>query len=194
MNIAISTYRAIHAAPWDSTNEVLNKIATDRSEDNDDSEQSFISKIDKMSKLDMFAFARAHRPKVYWDNLLMDEYADYLRSGIAAARQGCEDRAQISTIDAVNPFPMLLGWPAGGGMYFALTGYGFSKDAHLPNEVMFRDINCVLIPKLPVLIGSRDGLLDTYWPFISKSFEQSFESDMWTVLSRRPHLSDSTRP
>ena len=194
MNIALSTYRAIHAAPWDSANEVLNKIATDRSDDADESEQSFLAKIDKMSKLDMFAFARARRPKVYWDDLLMGEYADYLHSGIAAAREGCEDRARISTIDVVNPFPMLLGWPTGGGMFFAAAGYLTSKNAHLPDEVMFRDINCVMIPKLPVQIGFRDALLDIYWPFVSKSFEQSFESDMWTVFRRRALLSDFTRP
>ena len=54
---------------------------------------------------------------------------------------------------------------------------------------MFRDINCVMIPKLPVLLGDRDGLLDIYGSFLSQSFEQSFESDMWTVLKLRPQLS-----
>ena len=191
VNIVISTYRAIHGVPWDPTNAILDKIATDRS---GDSKRSLLSKMEETSKLDMFAFARAIRPKVYWDNLLMGEYADYLHSGIAAARAGCEDRARISTIDAVNSFPMLLGWPTGGGMSFAAVGYAISKNAHLPNEVMFRDINCVMIPKLPVQIGFRDALLDIYRPFLSESFEQSFESNMWTVLRRRPQLSDSTRP
>ena len=69
-----------------------------------------------------------------------------------------------------------------------------SKNAHLPDEVMFRDINCVMVPKLPVQIGFRDALLGIYWPFLSKSFEQSFDSDMWTVLKRRPKLSDPKKP
>ena len=183
VNIAISTYRAIHTAPWDSANEVMKNIVTD------ESEQTILAKIDKTPKLDMFALTRAVRPKVYWDDLLMGEYADYLRTGISAARQGCEDRARISTIDALNSFPMLLGWPTGGGMFYAAAGYLMSKKAHLPNEVMFRDINCVMIPKLPVQIGYRDALLEIYGPFLSQSFEQSFESDMWTVLRRRPELS-----
>jgi hypothetical protein len=68
-----------------------------------------------------------------------------------------------------------------------------SKKAHLPNEVMFRDINCVMIPKLPAELVDRDALLDIYGPFLSQSFAQSFESDMWTVLRRRPQLSDATR-
>ena len=119
-----------------------------------------------MSKLDVFALARATKPKNYWDNLLMGEYGDYLRSGIAAARQGCSDRAHISTIDVVNPFPVLLDWPEGGGMFFAAAGYLTSKKAHLPDEVMFRDIDCVMVPKLPAQIGFRDALLDIYGPFL----------------------------
>ncbi len=184
VNIAISTYRATHAAPWDSANEVMKNIVTD------DDRQSILAKIDNTPKLDMFALTRAIRPKVYWDDLLMGEYAEYLRTGTSAARQGCEDRARISTIDALNSFPMLLGWPTGGGMFYAAAGYLMSKKAHLPNEVMFRDINCVMIPKLPVQIGYRDALLEIYGPFLSQSFEQSFESDMWTVLRRRPELSE----
>ena len=188
VNIAMSTYRAIHAAPWDSTNEVMNKIVTD------DGSVSLLSRIDKTPKLEMFALSRAIRPKVYWDILLMGEYADYLHAGIVAAREGCEDRARISTIDALNSFPMLLGWPVGGGMFYAANGYLMSKKAHLPDEVMFRDINCVMIPKLPTQVGYRDALLDIYGPFLSQSFEKSFESDLWTVYRGRPHLSDATKP
>jgi hypothetical protein len=194
INIAISTYRAVYAPPWDSTNEILKNIVTDSISGPYGDKQSFIYKIDKMSKLDILALARGVRPKVYWDNLTMGEYADYLQSGIAAVRQGCEDRARIGTIDMLNPFPMLLGWPTGGGMFAAAPGFLTSKKAHLPNDVMFRDINCVIIPKLPVQIGDRDGLLDIYGAFLSQSFEQSFASDMWTVFRRRPELSDSTRP
>ncbi len=188
VNIAMSTYRAIHAAPWDSTNEVMNKIVTD------DGNVSLLGRIDKTPKLEMFALSRAIRPKVYWDILLMGEYADYLHTGIAAAREGCEDRAQISTIDALNSFPMLLGWPVGGGMFYAANGYLMSKKAHLADEVMFRDINCVMVPKLPTQVGYRDALLDIYGPFLSQSFEKSFESDLWTVYRGRPHLSDATKP
>ncbi|HEY1783427.1 MAG TPA: hypothetical protein VGG79_23910 [Roseiarcus sp.] len=194
VNIAIATYRSLRAAPWDSSNEILNKIKTDRTDNNDGGARSLLSKLDKMSKLDIFALARATKPKNYWDNLLMEEYGEYLHTGIAAARQGCGDRARISTIDVVNPFPVLLDWPEGGGMFFAAAGYLTSKKAHLPDEVMFRDIDCVMVPKLPAQIGFRDTLLDIYGPFLSKSFEPSLESDMWTVLRRRAQLSNSAKP
>ena len=186
MNIALSTYRAIYAVPWDGTNQILGAIVNDSSDDDRGNVKSaVIDRIDKMSKPDIFAFARASKSQSHWDNLSMREYANYLDTGISAARDGCENRARISTIDVTNPFPMLLGWPTGGGMIFAAAGYLFSEKGHLPNEVMFRNINCVMIPKLPVQILFRDTLLNVYWPFLSKSFQQSFESDMWTVFRRR---------
>ena len=141
----------------------------------------------------MFALSRAIRPKVYWDILLMGEYGvSYRDSGGAGGLRGSSPK--ISTIDALNSFPMLLGWPVGGGMFYAANGYLMSKKAHLPDEVMFRDINCVMIPKLPTQVGYRDALLDIYGPFLSQSFEKSFESDLWTVYRGRPHLSDATKP
>jgi hypothetical protein len=181
MNIGIATVRAIQGVPLDGENEILRSIVTDNGEDEGGLN---VARINAMPKLDVFAFARATRPRYVWDNLSMREYADYLESGISAARAGCENRARISTIDVVNPFPMLLGWPPGGGLTFVGVGYQISERAHLPSEVMFRDINCIMIPKAPVHIGSRDTLLSIYWPSLSKSFEQSYESDLWTVFRR----------
>jgi hypothetical protein len=51
-----------------------------------------------------------------------------------------------------------------------------------------------MVPKLPTQVGYRDALLDIYGPFLSQSFEKSFESDLWTVYRGRPHLSDATKP
>jgi hypothetical protein len=181
INIGIATLRAIQGVPLDPENEVLRRIVTDSSED----ESSLnVAQINEIPKLNVFALARAARPRYIWDNLSTPEYAQYLKSGISAARAGCDDHARISAIDIVNPFPMLLGWPPGGGMTFVGVGYVISERAHLPSEVMFRDINCIMIPKLPVHIGSRDTLLSIYWPSLSKSFERSYESDMWTVFRR----------
>jgi hypothetical protein len=194
VNTAMSTFRAVHSAPWDPGNEILSQITTDHSGGADDSKPYLLPRIESMSTLDTFSFARAVRPKAYFDNLTMPEYADYLRSGMEAARKGCEDRARIGAIDALNSFPMLLGWPTGGGMFYAAIGYLMSKKAHLPDEVMFREVNCILAPKLPVQVGYRDALLDIYGPFLSQSFEKSFESDLWTVFRRRAQPSNATRP
>ncbi len=171
----------------DSTNEVLQRVVMDY----DENELLGGDKLTKMTKLEVFALAREIRPMSCFDSLSVGEYAIYLKSGISAAQSGCNNRARISTMDIGNPFPTLIGWPTGGGMIYAAVGQLMSQKAHLPNEVMFRDIDCVMIPKLPMNIVSRDGLLDIYWPFLSKTFEQSYESDMWTVFRRRPELSGS---
>ena len=88
-------------------------------------------------------------------------------------------------LDWGNPFSLLLGWPEGGGMTYVSVGYVVSQNAHLPNDVMFRDVNCVMIPKLPAIMASRDLLLSIYGPYLSNSFSQSYQSDLWTILRPR---------
>ena len=56
-----------------------------------------------------------------------------------------------------------------------------SETAHLPNETMFHDISCILIPKLPVSKESRDVLLKLYWPYLSEFATRSFENELWTA-------------
>ena len=187
MNIAISTYRSLHGVPLDAENKVLQGIVTDGINDESDPYSVWVrgGQIDKLSKIDVFAIGRATKPRHYWDSLSMREFADYLTSGISAAREGCEDRARIINLDWGDPFPTLLGWPTGGGMTYVAAGYVVSEKAHLPNDVMFRDVNCVMIPKLPAIMSSRDLLLSVYGPFLSNTFEQSYESDLWIVLRRR---------
>jgi hypothetical protein len=196
VNVAISTYRGMHGVPIDGTNEILVRIVTGGEDDKSNLVRVLPGSdlLNGMSKLDVFSVARANRPSSMWDSLSVEEYAAYLKTGISAAREGCENRARVSTIDVANPFPMLLGWPAGGGMIFFQMNYLVSQNAHLPSGVMFRDINCVMIPKLPAVMASRDTLLDIYGPFLSKSFERSYDSDTWTVLRRSAKLSNFTGP
>jgi hypothetical protein len=134
------------------------------------------SQINKMSKIDAFADGRATKPRHYWDSLSMREFADYLSSGISAAREGCEDRARIFNLDWANPFPILLGWPSSGGTTYLASGYIVSEKSHLPNDVMFREVNCIMIPKLPAIMAERDFLPRVHGPFLSNSFEQLYES------------------
>jgi hypothetical protein len=194
VNIAVSSYRSIHAVSFNEKNEILRSIFTDGSYDDSDSTSLLLpgesELIDKMSKYDVLLFGRENKPMDFSDSLTSREYRVYINSGILAASAGCGNYARVSAMDIGNPFPMLLGWPPGGGMIFARPNYQLSRRNHLPSEVMFRDVNCVIIPKLPVDISARDLLLSIYWPSLSKSFEQSYESDMWTVFKRRAQLSE----
>jgi hypothetical protein len=187
INVTIATYRALHGVPLDAGNEILKKIVTDGNNDESDPYSVWIrdGKISQMNRIDAFAVGRATKPRHYWDSLSMREFGDYLTGGMSAAREGCEDRARIMTLDWGNPFPLLLGWPTGGGMTYVAAGYTVSEKAHLSNDAMFRDVNCVMIPKLPAIMGSRDLLESIYGPFLFSSFVRSYESDLWTVLRRR---------
>jgi hypothetical protein len=79
-------------------------------------------------------------------------------------------------------------------MTYVSPGYIGSEKAHLPNDVMFRDINCVVIPKLPAIMASRNFLLKVYGPFLSNSFRQSYDSGLWTVLRRRSSRDGELEP
>jgi hypothetical protein len=196
MNVAISTYRSLHGVPLDVDNEILRSIVTDGINDESDPYSILVrdGQINKLSKIDAFADGRATKPRHYWDNLSMREFADYLTSGLSSVRKGCEDRARVMDLDWGNPFPLLLGWPSGGGMTYVSPGYIGSEKAHLPNDVMFRDINCVVIPKLPAIMASRNFLLKVYGPFLSNSFRQSYDSGLWTVLRRRSSRDGELEP
>src|SRR5579871_3390977 len=169
LNVGTSTFRGLHGAPLDSGNEVLSRIVTDGASDEADPYSVWVRNVqaNEGSPIDAFAMGRATKPRHYWDSLSMREFADYLTTGISAIHKGCDDHARIANLDWGNPFSLLLGWPEGGGMTYVAVGYVVSKDAHLPNEVMFRDVNCVMIPKLPAIMASRDLLLNIYGPFLS---------------------------
>jgi hypothetical protein len=184
-NIVIAFAESMSGTPLDKEDRILKTIVTisPTKERGAVSSLQDVDSLQRMSSLDVLAFARETKRKHLWDNLSPWEYAYYLKDGIRAAQDGCETHARISTLDFVNPFPFLLGWPEGGGMVFVAPNYLLSEKAHLPDDIMFRDITCVMVPKLPSVKSARDLLLKIYWPYLSKTFTLSHETDMWTVLT-----------
>jgi hypothetical protein len=188
VNVVFSTIKSLSGTSMDEENRILKTIVTmsptkQGGADWVSSMQDFGS-LQTMSTLDVLAFARETKPRHLWDNLWPWEYATYLKDGIRAAREGCANHARISTLDFVNPFPLLLGWPEGGGMVYIHPGYLLSEKAHLANDIMFRDITCIMVPKLPDQKSSRDLMLKIYGSYLSKAYTLSHETDMWTVLSK----------
>ena len=47
---------------------------------------------------------------------------------------------------------------------------------------MFRSIDCVLVPKLPLLRAARDFMLDIYGAYLSQHFGTVRETPLWKVL------------
>jgi hypothetical protein len=112
----------------------------------------------------------------------MLEYREYLTDGIRAARVGCEPDSRILTFDNGNPFPLLLSWPVGGGILIVHPNRIVSKKAHPSDQEIFRNINCVLVPKLPTSLIARDFMLDVYGRHLSEKFGASYETPLWKVF------------
>ena len=47
---------------------------------------------------------------------------------------------------------------------------------------MFQNIDCVLVPKLPVLMAARNLLRDIYGAYLSQHFNPVAETALWNAL------------
>lgn len=182
-NVCISTFRSLTEPPMVAGHDVLGRIVIRARHDEDTSGLKNSAIVDgKGTLLDAFAIGRAFRPMTWGDNLTMSEYRDYLADGMRAARADCKAEDRIFTLDLGNPFPLLLGWPEGGGMIVIHPDRFLSAKAHLSPEKMFQNIDCVLVPKLPVFMAARDFMLDTYGSYLSQQFRTVRETPLWKVL------------
>jgi hypothetical protein len=144
-----------------------------------------VAALESAPMLDAYAWARKSRPAYYYDELSFPEYGFYLTDGMNAATSGCRKGARIATLDSVNPFPALLGWPEGGGMVFVSAPELLSESYHLKPEEMLRQIDCVLIPKTQADVGTREVLTSIYGKYLNANYSKSTETVLWTVLTLR---------
>jgi hypothetical protein len=181
-NVVISAYRSATEQPMMRGHEVLERIVT-RSIPGEEISglQSKTMHEVNVASLDAFGIGRAFRPSTFGDNLTMSEFREYLLDGMRAAREHCNNQDRILTMDLENPFPLLLGWPEGGGMIVLHPDRFLSRRAHLPPQEMFKNIDCVLVPKLPVYMAARDFMLEVYGPYLAEHFPISRQTSLWTV-------------
>lgn len=143
-----------------------------------------IEMVKNSPPLDGYIMARASRPSHHFELLSFPEVGFYLDEGLKAANSGCRKGSRVATLDFVNPFPALLGWPVGGGMIFVADKYLMSRAHHLSGDEMFRQIDCILVPKVE-LAGVRGLLTDIYGPYLQTNFVKTGETETWIVLSSK---------
>ena len=192
INVLFFTYESLTQPPMVTGDDVLGRIVfraasesanrarTLRTQNNEDIITGILH--GRTTALDAFAIGRAFRPMQRWDTLSMSEFRDYLTDGMRAAREGCKQGDRILTIDVINPFPLLLGWPEGFGMTYFQPGQTISDKAHPAPEKIFQNIDCVLVPKLPVEMAARNLLLDIYGAYLSQHFNPVAETALWNAL------------
>ena len=172
-----------------SENALLRSIRTYRPFDETKDLNAFIAKVRAGPPLDSFLLGRRTKGEFYWDMLTFPEYGLYASEGLKAAVRGCPDKSRTANLDIVNPFPVLLGWPEGGGVTFIAPDYQLSKQAHPSPEQMYGKIDCILQPKMGLM--SATFLLETYGDYLSSAFKRTYDSDLWTVWTRIHPLADA---
>ena len=189
INVAVSSVRYHNSrSELVSANEVLSRIRTiplqkEAAHPGKILSEQDVDSVDRFPSLDAFMWARKSRPLYYYDDLSFPEYEFYLADGLKAATSGCRKGARIATLDSVNPFPALLGWPEGGGMIFVAPPSLVSESHHLSAEEMFRQIDCVLVPKIQAATGVREFLTNVYGQYLDANYIKTKETVLWAVLT-----------
>ena len=70
-------------------------------------------------------------------------------------------------------------------MVWVAVDYLVSKASHLNENEMFRGIDCVMIPKMPLIAATKEFLMETYGPFLQENYKTTLDLDLWTVMSAR---------
>jgi hypothetical protein len=135
------------------------------------------------SPLDLFERARESTTNIPGMPLSEAEYALSLDDGFKAARGGCGVSARILTADVVNPFPAALDLPVGGRMIHIAPDRTISIVSHPSPDQMFRDITCVMFPKMPISYSARQMFSKIYSAYLEKNFKVRRETDYWTVYT-----------
>jgi hypothetical protein len=174
-------YRA--GTPIEGNNKVLQSIRTRAPFETAEGRPVFDA-LNHMPPLDVFSLGRTSKRHFQGDFLSVTEFGIYVSDGMNAALQGCPAQSRIATLDVINPFPAMLGWPEGGGMIFTAPGYLLSDRSHPSAEAMYGKIDCLLAPKLQVGEGTEQFIQRTYGEYFKDHFKQTYESQFWIASAR----------
>lgn len=142
----------------------------------------------KLRPEEAFAAAREYALPSQWNVLFETEYAHTLVK-LVDARNLCGKSAdRFAILDFANPSSSLFGLAPVSGYTYAHFDRSFSLLAHWAPERMFRDVDCLLDPKLPQGPEHREGLWSVYGSYLTKTFQPAGETDYWRVFVRRGAL------
>ncbi len=183
VNVAISFVRTLESPPIGDVGP-LAELRTDLRDG--DAPMAIDWSKEGAPPLDIFEHGANSAASSAPDLLTDPQYVASLRDGIRALREGCGENPRVLTADFSNPFPAILDLPVGGGMLYIHYGLLISDRVHIPAERLFDRIDCVMAPKLPVMIETRDFVLRVYADYLRDHFETVRQTDYWTVMRAIP--------
>lgn len=112
--------------------------------------------------------------------LSQEHYLKTIVEGVALVKDKGREPGGVALLDQVNPFPFALGWrpPSGGNLWY---------DSSFPwprEEVAFRDVRYVLIPKFPTSQDVFSEAWQIYGAYLGKLFVVEAETESWKLLTR----------
>ncbi|MBV8399724.1 MAG: hypothetical protein JOZ17_13425, partial [Acetobacteraceae bacterium] len=183
VNIAISLTKAVHGPATEHTAGLLPQIQIERRG------QEALAVLDSthgtLSPLEIFERAinsvQVNSPD-FSSPLSELAYVASLKDGMRAIPDACGPSARVFTADFVNPFPAILDLPEGGGLAFIQPGQHMSEQNYIAPERLFAEIDCVMVPKVPVVLDARELFLKVYGSYLDQHYEPVKQTDYWTVL------------
>ena len=113
------------------------------------------------------------------DPLTQEQYVSTLLDAAALFAPDATP-SRVFVLDQVNALPFVLGYPPPRGGPLWLLPEPRPQTA----EVVFGDVDVVLVPKYATLARSTIFALDTYGDYLARSFPRRQETESWTVLRR----------
>lgn len=121
----------------------------------------------------------------YQEPVGQSEYMLTIKDGVSLLGRDSRLSGKVFVFDMANPFPALLDRaPAKGVHAWNHADRTFSAQVHLPPEMLFADIDVVMIPKNPWNGLTYNGLMSLYGGYLGSHFQLVNSSDYWLALKR----------
>jgi hypothetical protein len=118
--------------------------------------------------------------------LSQSEYLRTLDDGLRLLQQNPRLAGKVFVFDMGNPFNALLGRvPPVGVDAWNHKGRTISEERYRPAEVMFADVDVVMVPKAPSELSTTQLLTEIYGPYLRQHYRHAGKSDYWDAYSRR---------
>ena len=122
--------------------------------------------------------------------LFQTEYIATVSDGIDVLKRLAPEGKSVIVLDFNNPFSFILGLPPPrGDVLINHVDRILSRDHPIPAEEHFASATFVMIPRVPVMVWTRDHLVDAYGGYLARHFRPVAESRYWTVLRRKKDAS-----
>ena len=134
---------------------------------------------------DAFRWARAN-PQQSGDELSHGEYLDTLRSGLSLLRDAGVS-GPVAVVDAINPFPALLGADPPNGVLIAIhINRQAGRETLADPNMVFGDALWLMAPKYPFMADANRLIREVQAERLANDWTPAAENEHWRLMRRKP--------